>query len=75
MEAIRSSEKLVTTYKSKWRHNPEDHNRQSIIYFMLRSKKFGYCKMTLSITTLHFENEHKIATLNVYFIIFTAVNL
>jgi hypothetical protein len=27
MEAIRSSEELVTAYKTTWRHNPEDHSR------------------------------------------------
>jgi hypothetical protein len=26
MAAIRSSETLVTTCKTKWRQNPEDHN-------------------------------------------------
>jgi hypothetical protein len=35
MEAIRSSETLVTTYKTTRRHNPEDQNRHSHTVFRL----------------------------------------
>jgi hypothetical protein len=32
MEAIRKSEMLVTTYKTTWRHNPEDYVKMTVFW-------------------------------------------
>jgi hypothetical protein len=37
MEAVRSSETLVTTYKTAWHHNPEDHNQYLYCHENLKS--------------------------------------
>jgi hypothetical protein len=41
MEVTRSSETLVTTYKTTWRHNPEDHNQHFYGYEHLKSQEMG----------------------------------
>jgi hypothetical protein len=38
MEAILSSETLVTTYKSTRHHNPEDHNQQGFAGWRITSE-------------------------------------
>jgi hypothetical protein len=41
-EVIFFSEMLVTTYKTTWCHNPEDHNSQS--FLTLQCLNFFICK-------------------------------
>jgi hypothetical protein len=72
MEAILSFETLVTTYKTAWRHNPEDHTPQ--FYYRAHLKSFSCPKIEIfktkieTLATPVVKNQNARETITILFI-------